>query len=284
MLIICEHCQTPFSVSPSVAKRPRRFCSQQCAKLVMVGSRASNFKGGKTETACGSCGRMVVDWPSQKKGEVFCSKQCHGESLRFKIPHNKGKLQIATKPCAQCGGVISGQPALVRRRRFCSHLCAALAARGSNDKRLLGISRAEYNKWRLTIIFRDGGRCRWCDSEKHRTYSNLEVHHIIPVRAFQEGTLNDDNAITLCRDHHNITRGRENEYAAMLSGLLGKQLIAPPAPNRKDRVPFTGTQAELSKLYIDQRQGLSVIGEYFGVTGACISKYIKKWNIKREAA
>ena len=44
--------------------------------------------------------------------------------------------------------------------------------------------------------------CQVCKAEGIFNYDDLEVHHIIKLRDYPEGLLEDDNLITLCRYHH----------------------------------------------------------------------------------
>ena len=36
------------------------------------------------------------------------------------------------------------------------------------------------------------------------TMNNLEVHHIVKISASEEGKLQDENLVTLCRYHHEM--------------------------------------------------------------------------------
>ncbi len=68
-----------------------------------------------------------MQWPSQVSPRKFCPKACYSEAQRSGIPHNKGHRTIETKPCANCGRPISGQPSEVKRRKFCGLACTASA-------------------------------------------------------------------------------------------------------------------------------------------------------------
>jgi endogenous inhibitor of DNA gyrase (YacG/DUF329 family) len=204
--------------------------------------------------------------------------------------------RIATKPCPVCGGTIEGQPNKVRARTVCSRKCHGIHNGGENHYNWRGggthrqrmFNSTEYKAWRRAVLERDGGRCRWCDDEGVRCYQRLEVHHIIPVASAPERALDADNAITLCRSHHNQTRGREHEFAEFFAGLLGAALVAPPAPNRKDRVPLEATADQLRGMYWAQQMSTLAIGAALGVTPECIQKHMRRHGIptrtNREAA
>jgi hypothetical protein len=92
-----------------------------------------------------------------------------------------------------------------------------------------------------------------------------------------------DNGITLCFEHHRITKGREHEYAEFFANLINKQLVALPSPNRKDRTPLVITKEELQQLYWNDELGTPEIGVIKGVTGACVLKHMARHNIPRRS-
>lgn len=238
---------------------------------------------------CPTCGVAFKDLASQRSGaRTYCSRRCYGESKKGKPAHNRGKKVIASKPCEHCGELFFGQPAKVAPRRFCSMKCSGAyrsgprcpAWRGGSQKMrdVLGHT-PEYAAWRVAVRTRDRGRCRVCDSEGVRNYKDLETHHIVPVAAAFDLATNVDNGITLCRKHHLATLGRENEQAAFFASLLGVPLVAPAAPNRKDRAPFTMTEQELRTEYLERQRTQGDIAAEWQVTSACVWKYLRRYNI-----
>ncbi len=85
----------------------------------------------KSQFTCSVCSKDFMQYPSQMGKGVFCSKPCYWSSLKQKEPHNKGKSVVIQKPCSNCGEPVSGPPAEVRRRKYCSRTCAADAIRSS---------------------------------------------------------------------------------------------------------------------------------------------------------
>lgn len=73
------------------------------------------------------------------------------------------------------------------------------------------------NKWKVKSIHikeRDKYLCRVCLDNKYNTinrlnYTNLEVHHIIPIKLDYDKRLDDDNLITLCQYHHKLAEDGE---------------------------------------------------------------------------
>lgn len=247
---------------------------------------------GKREFFCQTCGKSFWDWPSQRGKSNFCSHACYAQSMIGKSPGNKGRIIRTAKPCAHCGSTIAGIPSFVRKRKYCSQRCAGAAYSGPKHHGYRGGDRRSpdtyttqaYRAWRLVVLSRDGGRCRWCDHLGNLNRSNLEVHHIIPVSA--DGSLLFDvgNSITLCRRHHKETQGRENEFAEFLSGLIGEPLRMTPTPNRRDRYPLRLTREMLITLYVDQQMGTPQIAAMHGCTSAAVLKYLCRHAIPRRTA
>lgn len=237
------------------------------------------------------CGSEVSRFASQFRSGVYCSMNCYASSKRGQEPPNKGKKVFSAKACSQCGIDMIGAPALVKRRKFCSPKCfgqyysgeRAPAWNGGHSKdgrREFGSQ--GYKHWKLSVLSRDGGKCRWCDSDGIKTYRNLEVHHIIPFASHPDGALDLSNGITLCKDHHTSTFGREDVYAKFLSDIIGGTLRTDPRPSRTSKKALNITAAELNRLYWEERLSANAIGANLGVTGACILKHMKRHGIARQ--
>ena len=67
----------------------------------------------------------------------------------------------------------------------------------------------EYKNWRMNIFKRDWFTCQMPDCGYKG--KNIEAHHIKNVKDYPELIFNKDNGITLCKDCHLSTRGREQE-------------------------------------------------------------------------
>ena len=62
-----------------------------------------------------------------------------------------------------------------------------------------------WKKKREEIKERDKYLCVYClRVDKVIARDNLEVHHIVKISASEEGKLQDENLITLCRYHHEM--------------------------------------------------------------------------------
>lgn len=75
----------------------------------------------------------------------------------------------------------------------------------------------QYVAWRDRVRRRDGYRCQWpgCKCRKR-----LHVHHI---RRWADNPLlrfMDDNGITLCYNHHEFIRGREEDFELTFARIV----------------------------------------------------------------
>ncbi len=247
----------------------------------------------RTAYTCAFCGKEILRLPSQHKSkQAFCNHDCYSKSMIGYKPSNTGKATIYTKPCLMCGKEISGQKQEIFRRRFCSSACMGKYYSGENCPRFKGgsswrqqeFNSNNYKEWRIKTLKRDNGKCRWCDVEGKKTFTNLEIHHIIPVSIEKEGMYFIENAITLCKKHHNLTRGRENEYALFLSSIINQKLITTPTANRLDKTPLLISEKQLKELYFDNKMSTIEIGKLLMFSPSCIEKAMKRYSIPFRSA
>lgn len=87
---------------------------------------------------------------------------------------------------------------------------------------------SRWRKKRKQIKSRDLYMCRFCFlAEKKITTGNLSVHHIVPLNIDYGKRLDDNNLITLCRNHHEQAESGIIS-AKSLEELITKQLKIPP--------------------------------------------------------
>lgn len=73
---------------------------------------------------------------------------------------------------------------------------------------------AEYRRFRAAVKKRDHYRCRFPGCSVR---TKIHVHHLKRVADFPELELNTENAVTLCKKHHQIVTGNEESYEAVLT-------------------------------------------------------------------
>jgi hypothetical protein len=78
----------------------------------------------------------------------------------------------------------------------------------------------QYAAWRRGVRARDGHRCVFpgCKNTK-----NLKCHHIKRWQDFPPLRFSLQNGCTLCQYHHKLVTGREEEYEALLRGVVGEK-------------------------------------------------------------
>lgn len=171
---------------------------------------------------CSHCG-ADVEQHSYRAGEydrAFCDTDCKAkwQSEQGGVSHPLSERVEVT--CSYCGDTFEEQPAKVERtdKSFCpgsncyGEWCSENRVR-ENNPRWGGGSPQDYGeRWprqRRRALKRDGHQCKLCGRGKPDLGRNPDVHHITPVREFDE--LNDahdlDNLITLCRQHHKDWEG-----------------------------------------------------------------------------
>lgn len=69
----------------------------------------------------------------------------------------------------------------------------------------------QYKKWRLDVYKRDKFKCQWpgCSASK----KGLNAHHIKTWADFPGLRFEVNNGITLCKLHHKMIQGMEDNYA-----------------------------------------------------------------------
>lgn len=217
---ICKHCHKSFSWKWK--RRPRLFCSRNCAFKFRVGDKNPAFRDRKIQAVCVVCSKNFSYYRGSKNGNV-CSRKCYfrqpevlemfrlrGLSFRGKKAsiESRRKMSLAGKGRKQSKEWVEKRTA-VRLKN--------LEKRGRKVTGLLAIRACpEYKNWRLTIFKRDNFKCTFCKIGLKAGYENrLEVDHIIPlsllyeeliIGAISKNALFDlENGRTLCRACHKKT-------------------------------------------------------------------------------
>jgi hypothetical protein len=79
----------------------------------------------------------------------------------------------------------------------------------------------QYKRWRHEVRKRDGYNCAWPGC-KHKL--KLETHHILRWSENLENRFNISNGITLCKYHHTLVKGKEQDYIILFNNILIAQL------------------------------------------------------------
>lgn len=200
----CKGCETSF-YDP---KSRRSFC-EDCDPN--AGSNNGNWKDAKVETSCGRCGERFEYYPSEKPGK-FCS-DCVEEADEFLGDPFRVDGERVHKDCEQCGKSMKLLKSRLERGygRFCSRDCLARWL----SPNVVGESHHQYEnetvayrgEWwqiRRQARKRDNHECQVCGREKEEMGREPDVHHIKPIREFEDPQEAHvlSNVISLCRSCH----------------------------------------------------------------------------------
>ncbi|NIN36654.1 MAG: hypothetical protein GTO60_16785 [Gammaproteobacteria bacterium] len=175
------------------------FCSGNCK---------NTYKRSNSIVTCPICGTPIYVKPHRhKRGKhpVTCSHECKLALLQW------GKTLVY---CDYCGEEIHRKNSEVQKREhhFCNRSCMgkwqSKNKTGQNSNSWKGGYQPYYGKdWvgnRRQAKQRDNNTCQSCGAHENSLDHTAEVHHIKPVRLFDNP--NDanqlDNLITLCRVCH----------------------------------------------------------------------------------
>lgn len=214
----CEHCDSYFR-----APHQQKYCSEQCRDeaVSFAGEDNPNYRGGRDTTTCDLCGDEFEFYPSEKSG-LYCptcveTKQWRTTPVVEKDDNplwNGGKRVVT---CEICGSEEERWPSEIVGVTVCSETCRrqwlSEAFTGEGHPNWTGGGEATYGKgWnavRRRALERDGHRCRRCGATKDELGREPDVHHIVPVRWFEEAAFLHpadahtlDNVISLCISCH----------------------------------------------------------------------------------
>lgn len=172
-----------------------------------AGENNGNWKGA-TETAdCKLCESEFSYYPSDKDG-VYCPECVETSDEFLGSPYYEAHdIKRVEKKCEQCGNSMTVLQSDIDRGagRFCSHdcLCTWLSDQwGDTDT----VYNGDWWQVKRSALERDNHECQHCGATKDELGREPDVHHVIPVRKFDDPqnahTL--DNVVCLCRSCHRL--------------------------------------------------------------------------------
>jgi 5-methylcytosine-specific restriction endonuclease McrA len=172
-----------------------------------------------TTSNCDNCGKEFnLKEYRTNQDHTFCSNECAGEwrSSNFSGENNPNYNSVVV-PCDWCGSEFEKHPRKMERTNhdFCDLECFG----NWRSENYVGENHHSYNggptiyignwkKNRNLAINRDNNICQNCGHDGSN--SRIEVHHIKPVKKFEEldNAHNLDNLICLCaKCHRNVEHG-----------------------------------------------------------------------------
>ena len=201
-----------------------KYCSDDCRSVAyeQEGEANNNYRGAKESTQCEICGTDFEYYPSEKEG-LYCPECVESENWR----HNPdisgadnprwsgGKLELE---CAVCGDTVerypsnvTGEVTLCDRNCFTDWLSDAFTGEGHPNWEGGGTDNygKGWNRVRRQALERDDHECVVCGTTSEELGRNPDVHHIVPVRLFDQtdGRTREDahdlnNVVSLCPGCH----------------------------------------------------------------------------------
>lgn len=191
-----------------------------------AGEHNGNWRDAREQADCERCDSTFEYYPSDKRG-VYCSDCVDAaEGLLPDNPSVKGER--VTVSCQSCGDALEVRPARIddqKRGFFCTLDCYGdwLSANvvGPAHHQWEG-GPIEYGRswWRVRrrALERDDYECQHCGIGAAELERNPDVHHLEPVRSFDdpEDARALENVVTLCRSCHR--RAEEGQIAVSPGG------------------------------------------------------------------
>lgn len=203
---VCEGCGVEF-YDP---KAQRSYCDD-CNPN--AGEHNGNWKDRKEIATCRLCDDEFSFYPSEKKG-VYCP-ECVAESGEFLgTPYVKDANRVETR-CRYCGEPMTVLESERERGagKYCSRECLGswLSENvvGEDHHQWKG-GTIEYGQgwWRIRrqALRRDDHTCQLCGISRTDLGQEPDVHHIRPVRTFDdpEDAHTLENVVCLCRRCHRL--------------------------------------------------------------------------------
>jgi 5-methylcytosine-specific restriction endonuclease McrA len=180
------------------------------------GENNPNFSGGKDSSKCLCCGDTIHYYPSAKSGK-YCS-DCQKERPwvdedsvnRMGEPSHYGNTEIVE--CHHCGENIEKPVSEVEEKNFCDITCLSEwksdSYQAEGHPNWTGGYESEYIKgwWssKQEVLERDKHQCVMCGKSKEEMGREPDVHHIEPLREFDDLQKAHDpnNLVSLCRQCH----------------------------------------------------------------------------------
>lgn len=220
--IRCAYCGKPKQIFPCRVQE-HNYCDRKCK------SQSQCSRVLLTCEVCGAEYETVPFWanhPDERRRSKYCSKKCMSVAISKKRrgqgnPQWKPKIQRA---CVVCGKEFEAHPCIVKNggAKCCSYKCRSehfsKTYRGDAHWLYKGgpIDYYGTREWRAIarkIRKRDNYTCQSCGQKWKRGQRALDVHHITPLRDFDDDTKaanQPSNLVALCQSCHSLAEN--NRY------------------------------------------------------------------------
>jgi len=178
-----------------------------------AGRNNGNWSDAKEETECERCGSEFAYYPSDKDG-VYCPDCVERADEFLGTPYAEVvEAPRVLRECEQCGEERLVLKSKIERGngRFCDRDCLSewlSENRVGEDHHHWKEGESEYSgDWwavRANALERDDHQCQCCGKTAEEIGREPDVHHIVPVREFEDpqNTHTMRNVVALCRSCH----------------------------------------------------------------------------------
>lgn len=177
---------------------------------------------------CDNCGDEFRQRSNRLKGNNFCDEKCFDE-WQLKTEENEGpnneRWESLEVPCSYCQKKIYRQPHRLEKTENC--FCSSECENKWRSENIVGENHWQWKensesinygkrwfKYRREIRELDDNKCQICGVTKEEYGMNLDVHHVIPVKKFEnvDDAHKKCNMVLLCRScHRNVEKLSEIE-------------------------------------------------------------------------
>lgn len=172
---------------------------------------------------CHTCGDIFSEYPSQVNSHVhFCSMDCQAvwqSEVRVgeNSPNWEGGKNIFV--CDNCGEDFEEWESKLRwEGKFCGDECRIEASKEPGSPLYYGPEWDEIAEQVREKV----GECQavGCEKERSDNGSKLHIHHLKPVRVFEnpEDAHFEENLVALCAKHHQRIESKENQLEMIENG------------------------------------------------------------------
>lgn len=179
------------------------------------GEKNPNYGGGdignKERAKCEICDEIFLYYPSSKKG-LYCSNCQEKRPWVSKDDAPKSNKKRVNLCCDWCEEPIERRPSCINDHNFCSKSCQyswlSDYYEGEGHPNWVESYPSQYsNGWwsvKKKALERDKHKCQLCGKTKEEIGREPDVHHIKPVRSFedQEDAHRTTNVVCLCPGCH----------------------------------------------------------------------------------
>jgi endogenous inhibitor of DNA gyrase (YacG/DUF329 family) len=170
---LCPTCGGTFEV---LASSHQRYCSQPCRP----NHTRPRTKRPPVKVKCAHCKKTFerTAWIAEKQERLgqaqYCSTECRDDAKRGR----KGtrKTQWVTLECARCGRAFEVRPHEARRRKTCSHRCAAT---GGGRKPGRGKDRYLSPEGYVLVYVPPGERPAWQSKKAHHAEHRVVMRDVL---------------------------------------------------------------------------------------------------------